>query len=162
MIRELWKLPPGINSYQIQKTWFSKSSFTGQPRLCCNSFVIFYGYCSDFKHYHLKILSIFSDVRHPSNATLVSRFLLGLRKLRVGLSPFPGTPMQEDISRPKESRQSLLSELVVPLELLWVTIHHCLNQEWDGLELLLGSRFSRLPSMAFKFQSHASGKKAVR
>lgn len=77
----------------------------------------FYCYCSDFKRYHLTIWSILGDVKRPSDRSLVSKFLPEQPKRPVGLLKFPGTPTQEDVLRPEEPLQSLLSELAVPPEL---------------------------------------------
>lgn len=57
----------------------------------------FYCYCSDFKCYHLIILSILGDVKHPSSHSLVSKFLSEQPKRTVGLLAFPGTAVQEDV-----------------------------------------------------------------
>lgn len=70
----------------------------------------FYCYSSHFKCYHLTILSVLGDVKHPSNHSLVSKFLPEQPNRTVGLLTFRGTPMQ-DVLGPKEPLQSLLSEL---------------------------------------------------
>lgn len=101
---------PVINSCQIQKIWFSKSSFTGSPPpLGYNAFVVSSCCCSEGKRYHLKILSVLSDVRCPPGAGLVSTFLLGQLALSVGLSPFAGTRARRHFQGPSLCDASCLS-----------------------------------------------------